>query len=118
MLTQPDLPGKRLRGIESICNGCRSCEVWCSFFLTNSFQPTAALIAISKDEKNGIDRPITDCLGLRCAVGGKEALCVDYCPTGALVFGDEAEYQKRLDELWEAQQRNPEYKMIAPWVRR
>ncbi len=110
MFAQPGPAGKMLRGIESICNGCRSRELICSFSLTGGFRPGVALTTVEKDERNGIDRPVTQCLAVRCASGGELALCVDYCPTGALIFGDEVEYQMRLDDLWEARQRNPEHR--------
>lgn len=111
-------PTRRLWAIESLCNGCRNCEMMCSFFLTQSFQPRAARIRVDKDEARGIDRPLTDCNGLPCAGSRGPAACVPYCPTGALVFGTAADIELRKQELAQAQRINPEYMMAAPWIPR
>jgi carbon-monoxide dehydrogenase iron sulfur subunit len=60
------------------CTGCRNCELACSTAKTKTFNPARSRITILKNEAEGIIVPM---VCLQC----DEALCVDACPTGAIV---------------------------------
>ena len=66
---------KRLYIQEEKCNGCRICELRCSFEHERSFFPTLSRIIITKNERKGIAIPLT-CT--QCSV------CIDSCPEEAL----------------------------------
>jgi Fe-S-cluster-containing hydrogenase component 2 len=66
---------KRLYIREEKCNGCRICELRCSFEHERSFSPTLSRINITKNERKGITIPRT------CTQCG---VCIDSCTEGAL----------------------------------
>ena len=66
---------KRLYIHEEKCNGCRICELRCSFEHERCFSPTLSRITITKNERKGIATPFT------CTQCGK---CIDSCPEAAL----------------------------------
>ncbi len=57
------------------CNGCRICELRCSFEHENVFAPTLSRIYIHKVEEDGITIPKT------CIICGK---CIEACPEDAI----------------------------------
>lgn len=61
-----------------VCVGCRLCELACSVYHEKEYNPTRSRIRVLKDEKLGLDVPVT-CL--HC----DPAYCIKACPTGALV---------------------------------
>ncbi len=61
----------------SVCSGCRSCELICSFTHEDLFNPRLSRVQISKDEPAGTDTPV---ICRQCGV----ALCVQACPRNAL----------------------------------
>lgn len=72
-----DKPFPRMLVNEKVCSGCRSCELACSFHKTGMFSETESRVRVSKDEPNGLDRPLV------CRQCGN-ARCVQACPVGAL----------------------------------
>ncbi|MFX0056649.1 MAG: 4Fe-4S dicluster domain-containing protein [Candidatus Hermodarchaeota archaeon] len=60
------------------CTGCRNCELGCSTAQTKTFNPARSRITILKNEAEGTIVPM---VCLQC----EKALCVDACPTGAIV---------------------------------
>lgn len=67
----------------SLCNGCRLCEMICSFVHTSQFQPTKSMIRVHKIEVKGLDMPVVDPSCDLCK-GEVSPQCVRYCPTIAL----------------------------------
>ncbi|MGB9867017.1 MAG: TIGR04076 family protein [Bacillota bacterium] len=61
----------------SVCSGCRSCELACSFFHNGVFDPLLARIRVDKNEPEGIDTPY---VCRQCS----DPRCVQACPFGAL----------------------------------
>jgi len=59
------------------CNGCRICELRCSFFHEGVYSPTLSRIHVVKWELDGIDVPVA----CRQCV---DAPCIRVCPTGAV----------------------------------
>lgn len=66
---------KRIYIQEEKCNGCRICELRCSFDHDVVFSPTLSRINVRKNERNGIAIPNT------CVMCGT---CIDSCPEDAL----------------------------------
>jgi Fe-S-cluster-containing hydrogenase component 2 len=109
---------KRIFVFPGICNGCRNCQMWCSLRQKeqDEFNASYSRIKIFRDVEETFDQPVVDCTGERCALNEKgEPICVEMCPTGALVYTDsEDAYQKRL-ELYDKRRVQPLFKLIAPW---
>lgn len=99
-----------------LCNGCRSCEMWCSWVHTQEFGPNRGLIKIAKDSEGAFDAPLIDCNGACPYPMEQEVpLCVEMCPTGAIIYTDaEDAYNKRM-ELSVKRENQPLFKLIAPW---
>ena len=68
-------PTKRIFVQKEKCNGCRICELRCSFEHEQSFSPTLSRIQVIKNEKEGIAIPKT------CIICGK---CIESCPEDAI----------------------------------
>src|SRR4030042_572057 len=101
-----------------LCNGCRNCEMWCSFLKQkkNEFNPTLSEIKIIKDAEGILNIPTVDCDLEGCPQNDRgEPICVEMCPTGTLIYSDRKDlYQKRL-ELEEKRRVQPVFRLIAPW---
>src|SRR5512136_2388369 len=69
------------------CNGCRICEMICSFAHTGQFQPSKSMIRIHKIEVKGLDMPVIDQSCDLCK-DEKSPQCVRYCPTMVLEIVD------------------------------
>jgi len=101
-----------------LCNGCRNCEMWCSFGRgpKNEFSPTHSKIAIVKDAEGKLNVPTVDCDGTACVHNEKgEPICVEMCPTGAFVYADAQEVYKKRTEYQEKRKVQPVFRLIAPW---
>ena len=101
-----------------LCNGCRNCEIWCSFFegKKNEFNPRYSNIKIIKDAEGKINIPTVDCDGKKCQHNkAGEPICVEMCPTGTLIFTDSEDLYKKRLELEEKRRLQPLFKLIAPW---
>lgn len=59
------------------CIGCRTCELFCSFYHYKEQNPARALLQIVKDETNGIDYPVI------CRHCDKPK-CMEACQFGAI----------------------------------
>jgi uncharacterized repeat protein (TIGR04076 family) len=70
----------RMQVTESLCSGCRACELTCSFAHERQFSDTFSRIQVEKDESLGLDRPA---VCRQCGV----APCVEACPRQALSKG-------------------------------
>jgi Fe-S-cluster-containing hydrogenase component 2 len=70
-----DAPIRLIHVWKEKCNGCRICELRCSFEHDIVFSPTLSRINVHKKEIEGIAIPNT------CVICGK---CIDSCPEGAL----------------------------------
>jgi Fe-S-cluster-containing hydrogenase component 2 len=50
---------KRIKVKAELCAGCRQCEMVCSFEHFNLFSPVLARITVHKDDRYGLDYPVT-----------------------------------------------------------
>jgi Fe-S-cluster-containing dehydrogenase component len=98
--------------IEELCNGCRSCELACSFALTREFNPEKSSVKVTKIYSQGLDIPLVGC-SIECRSDPPK--CVDICPTGALIFANTEEAARKRLELAKAKKVQPVFKAIAPW---
>ena len=69
----------------NLCNGCRICEMMCSFFHEKEFSARKARIRVMKVEERGLDVPVVDST---CDLCGGSPVCVEYCRTGALQYSE------------------------------
>lgn len=112
--------------IEQICNGCENCSLVCSLILSKSgFSKKSNIQIIRADEAGynqpgmldaGYDQPVVGCNTDPCDGDPK---CVEFCPTGALVYGTLQEIEKKklqILKLWK--DNNSEAKVRAPWAQR
>jgi Fe-S-cluster-containing hydrogenase component 2 len=103
---------RKVYTIEDLCNGCRSCELACSFALSKEYNPRKSLIKIAKVYSEGKDIPLVNC-NIQCKSDPPK--CVDICPTGALIFANQMEAIKMRRDLVKARKVQPVFKVIAPW---
>ena len=76
------------------CDGCRLCELVCSFRMLGEFNPARSAVKVLKYEKRGLYIPIIspygglllddDGLPLTCDLCHGRPRCVDVCPTRAI----------------------------------
>lgn len=112
---------KRIYVEESLCNGCRRCELICSFLQTgDEYNPRHSRIKILKVEEEGLDIPIVDCDGERCREesGGGEPACVKHCLPGALIFAERDQVLTMRRRQLAEKAKNPEFKVRGYWVGR
>ena len=108
---------KRIFVFDDVCNGCANCQMWCAFANKGEFNRNYSRIKLVRDAVQGLNNmPIVNCTGENCIVNEKgETLCIEMCPTGALVYTDaEDAYNKRI-ELQKAREAQPMFRLIAPW---
>jgi Fe-S-cluster-containing dehydrogenase component len=107
---------KRIFVFDELCNGCRLCEMQCSFIKDNTFNPKKSDILIAKVEKEGVFTPIVDCDSSGCInMELKMPECVRVCPTGALIYATLSEACSKRKELVKHRVVQPIFKVIAPW---
>ena len=115
---------KRIYVIESLCNGCRLCETFCSSLEGGVFGPGGtdvdsgrSRIRVLKVPGEEQDIPLVDCSGrcVRPIYGDGVPTCVALCPTGALVFEDGDGAAARRLELVAARQAHSLFNVVAPW---
>lgn len=115
---------KRIYVIESLCNGCRLCETFCSSLAEGVFG-AADLSQHRRDSRIKVvkipgeeqDIPLVDCNGrcVRPIDDDGSPTCVSLCPTGALIYEEQdGAVAKRL-ELEAARQAHSLFKVVAPW---
>jgi anaerobic carbon-monoxide dehydrogenase iron sulfur subunit len=78
----------RIKWDNSACYGCRVCELMCSFHHNETFSPAGGSIAVWKNNGNGKISWVRDSSCDNCD-GEDTALCVKYCPYGALSIHEE-----------------------------
>ncbi len=66
---------KRIFVLKERCNGCRICELRCSFYHDQVYSPTLSRIHVEKNEIEGFTKPKT------CVICGK---CIEACPENAI----------------------------------
>jgi len=102
-----------------LCTGCRNCEMWCSIAKGNrdEFKPSLATITVSRDPEGKVNIPTVDCDASGCALreGDGLPICVEMCPTGAIIFCDLKELKSRRAEYLELKKEQPLFRLIAPW---
>lgn len=115
---------KRIYVIESLCNGCRLCEAFCSSLADGMFgaagpassraQPRITVIKVPGEEQ---DIPLVDCSGVctRPIYDDGCPTCVALCPTGALIYEERDDAAARRLELEAARQAHSLFKVVAPW---
>ena len=108
---------KRLYIIEDLCNGCRLCETFCSSLKEGVFGADSGrihVITVSGEER---DIPIVDCSGncIRPIYEEGSPTCVSVCPTGALIYGTQAEAISMRLNYEVAKKTHAVFKIIAPW---
>jgi Fe-S-cluster-containing hydrogenase component 2 len=99
-----------------LCNGCRNCEMWCSWVHTQTFGPNRGLIKVAKDSEGAVDLPIINCDGT-CPHPMEQGvpLCAEMCPTGTLIYTDSKDAYKKRVELDTKKELQPLFRLIAPW---
>ena len=70
---------KRIFVMKERCNGCRICELRCSFYHEQVYSPTLSRISVEKKEIEGYTKPKT------CVICGK---CIEACPEKAITKSD------------------------------
>lgn len=108
---------KRIYVIESLCNGCRLCEIFCSSLADGVFGADDSRIKVIKVPGEELDLPLVECDGCCIRPIGEECgpTCVALCPTGALIYEDrDGAVAKRL-ALEAARQAHSLFKVVAPW---
>ena len=110
---------KRIYVIEDLCNGCRTCQTFCSSLADGVFDYDAdkvriKVIKIPGEEK---DIPMVDCNGkcIRPVYGENHPTCVSLCPTGALIYEEQSEAISKRLELEAARKSQNLFRVIAPW---
>jgi len=104
---------KEIHVIPELCNGCRLCEMRCSFIQGNEFDPLLSNISIERNNYEGVDVPHINCDFTDCSCDKPE--CVEVCPTGSIFYCTESKARERKQELKEKQRLQPIFKVIAPW---
>ncbi len=108
---------KRIYTIESLCNGCRLCETFCSSLSDGVFGGACSRIRVVKVPGEEQDIPLVDCDG-RCVrpIGDDGGpTCVALCPTGALLYEEQDGAAAKRLELEAARQAHSLFKVVAPW---
>jgi Fe-S-cluster-containing dehydrogenase component len=110
---------KRIYVIEDLCNGCRTCQTFCSSLGNGVFNYGAEKVRIKVLKIPGEERdiPIVNCNGkcVRSLFDEGQPTCVSICPTGALIYCEQDEaVSKRLD-LESARKSHSVFKVVAPW---
>jgi Fe-S-cluster-containing dehydrogenase component len=107
---------KRIYVIEDLCNGCRLCETFCSSLGNGVFDASQARIRVLKTPGEEKDIPLVHCDG-NCVrpLFDDGPTCVALCPTGALIYEDQAQAAARRLELENARGAHGLFKVIAPW---
>lgn len=115
---------KRIYVIESLCNGCRLCETFCTSLDSGVFgaagaasSPTQPRILVLKVPGEEQDIPLVNCGGqcIRPIYDDGVPTCVALCPTGALIFDELDGAAARRLELEAARRAHSLFKVIAPW---
>lgn len=109
---------KRIFVEESICSGCKMCEMICSFVNSHRFYPESANIKVISYEWKGRNRPVVSCDVEMYPSCRDLPQCVLYCPTGALVWATKDEFASMVYELHRGIESKPSYKARAPWCLR
>jgi Fe-S-cluster-containing dehydrogenase component len=107
---------KRIYVIESLCNGCRLCQTFCSSLSDGVFSAEAR-VRVIKTAGEEQDIPVVDCSG-NCIEPVFESgipTCVSVCPTGALVYEDRQGIKEKRLILEEARQAKTIFKVVSPW---
>jgi Fe-S-cluster-containing dehydrogenase component len=106
---------KILHAFGDLCNGCRSCEMACSFVLSKEFNRKDSRIKVSRVVYEGYNYPVIDCDG-QCPDGAP--YCVAVCPTGCLVYASKDEVARMHYDLAAKRDVQPIFKFMAPWKMR
>lgn len=108
---------KRIYVIESLCNGCRLCETFCSSLSDGVFDARKSHIKVIKVPGEEQDIPMVDCSGqcVRPIYEDGCPTCVSLCPTGALIYEERDEAAAKRLELEAARQAHGLFKVVAPW---
>jgi Fe-S-cluster-containing hydrogenase component 2 len=118
---------KRIYVIETLCNGCRLCEAFCSSLADGVFgtadEARSRIRVIKGPAEEGVaaderaDIPLVDCSGqcVRPIYDDGGPTCVALCPTGALIYEEEGDAAARQMELEAAREAHGLFRVIAPW---
>jgi len=107
---------KRLYVFSDLCNGCRLCELICSFVVSRQFNPNKSYIKVAKIDEEGLSIPMINCDGKRCIEAGLVIpKCAELCPTGCIVFTELEDAVRKQVELVRKRVEQPIFKVIAPW---
>jgi len=69
--------------VPSMCRGCRSCQLACSFARHRVFNPAKSVIVMERDVET--DHTVPVILPMACDLCGGNPACIDACPYEALV---------------------------------
>lgn len=96
-----------------LCNGCGSCEMWCSFLHTgSSFSRIQSMIRIIRDPSDGFSLPVMTCSGT-CRKQPGIPPCVETCPTGCLILSGAEKIPFEIFESFIARKQSPVFRLIS-----
>ncbi len=101
-----------------VCSGCRNCELWCSIGKGrgDEFDVSLSKIKIIRDDENAKHSILVSGDCCECSLNDLgEPICVEMCPTGTLVYTDFDDAIKKRIEMNDKKERQPLFKLIAPW---
>lgn len=101
-----------------VCSGCRNCELWCSISKGrgDEFEIGLSKIKIVRDDENAKHSIFVNDDCCECSLNDfGEPICVEMCPTGTLVYTDFDDAIKKRMEMNDKKERQPLFKLIAPW---
>lgn len=112
-----DQPKKISVIANDLCSGCRNCEVWCSFVVSQKqgFRPQDGRIHIETDPQGRLNVPHVDCREDCPHQQEGDPICVEMCPTGCLIYTDEDDLEQKRAQWEEAREQQPVFKLIVPW---
>ncbi len=114
----PDVEKKRIFVEDSLCNGCRMCEMICCFQMNGYFNPLEANVRVVHQEEKGLNTPLVSCDVDPYPNCRELPRCVKYCPTGALVWQKRDDFAGMVLTFRRQRESRPSYKARAPWCLR
>lgn len=108
---------KRIYVIESLCNGCRLCETFCSSLATQVFSAQGGRIRVLKVPGEEKDIPLVHCDGrcVRSIYPDGRPTCVGLCPTGALFHAEQERAAEVRLGYEAARAEHSLFRIVAPW---
>jgi len=98
-----------------LCNGCGSCEMWCSLYQKgHGFSRALSLVTVIRDPEEGFNFPLLKCSGQCSARAGDSPPCVLMCPTGALAYCSAEEAVGTALRNLRGRKHSPVFRLVSP----